>query len=26
MVFLWDGPYYDYRCEHLGLNPDTGLP
>ncbi len=26
MVFLWDGPYYDYRVEHLGLNPDTGLP
>ncbi len=26
MVFLWDGPYYDYRVEHLGLNPDTGRP
>jgi hypothetical protein len=23
MVFLPDGPYYDYRVEHLGLNPDT---
>lgn len=23
MVFLPDGPYYDYRIEKLGLDPDT---
>ena len=23
MVFLPDGPYYDYRVEKLGLDPDT---
>ncbi len=23
MVFLPDGPYYDYRVEHLGLDPDA---
>jgi hypothetical protein len=22
MVFLVDGPYYDYMVEHLGLDPD----
>jgi hypothetical protein len=23
MVFLNDGPYYEYRIEHLGLDPDV---
>jgi hypothetical protein len=23
MVFLIDGPYFDYRVEHLGVNPDV---
>jgi hypothetical protein len=23
MVFLMDGPYFDYRVEQLGLDPDT---
>jgi hypothetical protein len=23
MVFLPDGPYYEYRVEHLGLDPDS---
>jgi hypothetical protein len=26
MVFLWDGPYYDYRVEKLGLDPDAAWP
>jgi hypothetical protein len=26
MVFLWDGPYFDYRVEHLGLDPDAAWP
>jgi hypothetical protein len=26
MVFLWDGPYYEYRVENLGLDPDAAWP
>jgi hypothetical protein len=26
MVFLWDGPYYEYRVESLGLDPDAAWP
>jgi hypothetical protein len=26
MVFLWDGPYYEYRVEKLGLDPDAAWP
>jgi hypothetical protein len=26
MVFLWDGPYYDYRVASLGLDPDAAWP
>jgi hypothetical protein len=26
MVFLWDGPYFEYRVENLGLDPDASWP
>jgi hypothetical protein len=26
MVFLWDGPYYEYRVDSLGLDPDAAWP
>ena len=26
MVFLWDGPYYEYRIDNLGLDPDAAWP
>ena len=26
MVFLWDGPYYEYRVQNLGLDPDGVWP